>query len=52
MKTAEVEAIRRTKNRRAELMQLYEEDKELDVPPNNDDTVKEKIILVMNQKIG
>ena len=39
MKMAKVEAIKRTKNRQAELVRLYREDKELNArPPNNDDT--------------
>ena len=33
-----VEVIKRTKNRRAELVQEYEEEKEQDALPNNDDT--------------
>ena len=38
---AKVEAIKRTKNKnkRAEPVQLYKEDKELDALPNDDDTV-------------
>ena len=37
MKMAKVEAIKRTKNRRAQLVQLYKED----ALPNDDDTVNE-----------
>ena len=33
-----VEAIKRTKNRRAELVQLFKEDKEWHAQPNDDDT--------------
>ena len=33
-----VEAIKRTKNRRAELVQAYKEDQVIDDIPNNDDT--------------
>ena len=39
---AKVEAIKRTKNQRAELMQLYKEDKELNAMPNDDDTINEE----------
>ena len=35
---AKVGAIKRTKNRRAELAQLYKEEKEWDALPNDDDT--------------
>ena len=38
MKIAKVEAIKRTKNRRAELKQVYKEEKEWDALPDNDDT--------------
>ena len=34
---AKVEAIKRTKNRRAELVQAYKEDKEFNDRPNDDD---------------
>ena len=39
---ANVEAIKRTKIRRAELVQLYKEDKEWDAQPNDDDTVNKE----------
>ena len=39
---AKVEAIKRTKIRRAELVQLYKEDKEWDAWPNKDDTVNKE----------
>ena len=38
---AKVEAIIRTKNQRAELMQVYKEEKECDALPNNDETEKD-----------
>ena len=37
-----VEAIKRTKNRRAELVQLYKEDQQWDARPNDDDTVNKE----------
>ena len=40
MKMAKVEAIKRTKNWRAELVHLYKEEKEWDALPNDDDTEK------------
>ena len=42
MKMANVEPIKRTKIRRAELVQLYKEEKEWDALPNDDDTVNEE----------
>ena len=42
MVMAKVEAIKRTKNRRAELVQVYKEEKEWDTLPNDDDTVNEE----------
>ena len=39
---AKVEAIKRTKNRRVELVKLYKEDKEWDAQPNNNDTVNDE----------
>ena len=42
MKMAKVEVIKRTKNWRAELVQIYKEEKEWDVLPNDDDTVNEE----------
>ena len=42
MMMAKVEAIKRTKNRRAELVQAYKEDKAFNDMPNDDDTEEDE----------
>ena len=42
MMMAKVEAIKRTKIRRAQLVQLYKENKEWDARPNDNDIVNEE----------
>ena len=42
MMMVKVEAIKRTKNLRVELVKLYKEDKEWDAQPNVDDTVNDE----------
>ena len=39
---AKVEAIKRTKNQRAEVVQVYKQDKEQDALPNNDGNVNKE----------
>ena len=42
MKMAKVEAMKWTKNRRFQFVQVYKEEKEWDTLPNDDDTVNEE----------